>query len=93
MRKLIAVFIVLLGCLAFVGQAAASTSAVYSDCCLHGCKGMTQCAGAGCQACAAPQLAPTPQKPLTINADGSMWHHATATFDTGLQPKPWTPPD
>lgn len=93
MRKLLAVFIVLLGCLAFVGQAAASTSAGYSDCCLHGCKGMTQCASASCQTCAAPQLAPTPHRPQATTADGATWRLAAAPFDAGLQPEPWTPPD
>ncbi|RZL37859.1 MAG: hypothetical protein EOP35_07440 [Rubrivivax sp.] len=93
MRKLLALVLVLSGCLAFIGQAFASTQAGYADCCLHGCKGMAQCASAVCQACAAPQAAPLPGQPPELASDGPLWPLAEATFDAGSRPQPWTPPD
>lgn len=93
MRKLVAVLIVLFGCFAFIGQAVASASAGYSDCCLHGCKGMTQCASVSCQTCAAPQAVPAPELPLAPIGAGMTWCLAAIPFDAGLRREPWTPPD
>ena len=93
MRKLLAIVLVLFGCLAFVGQATASVSAGYSDCCLNGCNGMAQCASAACQACAAPQPAPLMERPATMDAGDTAWQVAPAPFATGPQQEPWTPPD
>ncbi|MFG6429871.1 hypothetical protein [Roseateles sp. LYH14W] len=93
MRKLLAVLAVLLGCLAFVGQAVASVSAGYSDCCLQGCEGMAHCATASCQTCAAPQPAPAPQRPAAPAAEGLQWCSTKVSFDAGSRPEPWTPPD
>lgn len=93
MRKWLAVFVVLFSCLTWVGQAAASASAGYSDCCLQGCKGMSQCASAGCQACAAPQPAPLMGLPVTPVVEAPRWRPAQAAFDTGPCRGPWTPPD
>ncbi|MBI3349364.1 MAG: hypothetical protein HY020_19400 [Burkholderiales bacterium] len=92
MRKLLTVLLVLFGCLTFVGQAVAG-AAGYDDCCLHGCKGMTQCASAACHTCAAPQQAPLPDRPAAPAPDGRHWHESAAPFDTGPRRKPWTPPD
>lgn len=93
MRKLLAVLAVLFGCLAFVGQAAASASAGYSDCCLQGCEGMAHCASATCQTCAAPQPAPAPQRHAVPAAEGVQWGSTAVSFNAGLRPEPWAPPD
>lgn len=93
MRKLFAVFLVLFGCLTFVGQAVASTSAGYSDCCLQGCKGMVHCASAACQACAAPQPAPAPRAMVAHQPDAPHWPLANTSFDAGPRRQPWNPPD
>jgi hypothetical protein len=93
MRKLFAVLLVLFGCLTFVGQAVASASAGYSDCCLQGCKGMVHCASATCQACAAPQPAPAPQAMEAQPADEPHWPFTTMSFDAGPRREPWNPPD
>jgi hypothetical protein len=93
MRKLLAVLAVLFGCLAFVGQAAASASAGYSDCCLQGCEGMAHCASASCQTCAAPQPAPAPQRHAATAAEGVQWGSTAVSFNAGLRPEPWAPPD
>lgn len=93
MRKLLAIVVVLLGCLGLVGQAAASVSAGYSDCCLQGCKGMSQCASAVCQACAAPQSAPPPAVSFTWAVEEPRWQLHQPEFEAGLAREPWTPPD
>ena len=93
MRKLLAVFLVLLGCLAFVGQAVASVSAGYSDCCLQGCKGMAHCASATCQTCAAPQPAPMAEHPTAHAVEEPLWRSTDSSFDAGPRGEPWTPPD
>ena len=93
MRKLFVVLLMLFGCLAFMGQAVASATAGYDDCCLHGCKGMTQCAGATCQTCAAPQPAPLPSQPAAPAADGRHWGAAETAFAAGPRLSLWTPPD
>lgn len=93
MRKWWVVFIVLLGCLGFVGQATASVAAGYSDCCLQGCKGMAQCASASCQACAAPQPAPPAGQPPLQGPEELAWPAADAPFDAGPRREPWLPPD
>ncbi len=93
MRKLIAVLVVLLGCLTFVGQSVASVSAGYSDCCLQGCKGMAHCVSATCQTCAMPQLAPMPERLISEPADTPGWLSTESRFDAGPLSGPWTPPD
>lgn len=93
MRKLLAVLAVLFGCLTFVGQAVASVSAGYSDCCLQGCKGMAHCASATCQTCAAPQPAPAPEQPVASSIEQPPWHSTQVAFDTGPRRGPWIPPD
>ena len=93
MRKLLAIFLVLLGCLTFVGQAVAGAAASYSDCCLQGCKGMAHCASATCQACAAPQPAPLAGQPPPPALQEPAWPVMDARFDAGLRQRPWTPPD
>lgn len=93
MRKFLAFMLVLFSCLTFVGQAVASVSANYSDCCLQGCKGMTQCANAACQACAAPQAAPVPQGMAVPPSKELAGPLPALPFDPGLAPEPWTPPD
>lgn len=93
MRKLLAVLMVLFGWLAFVGQAVAGASAGYSECCMDGCKGMTQCASATCQTCAAPQPAPLGEAlPTAVLADEHLRQSATP-FEAGLRRGPWIPPD
>ena len=93
MRKLLAMVLVLFGCLTFVGQAVASVSAGYSDCCLQGCKGMAQCANVSCQACAAPQPAPMADQAEMPAPDARHWRASPASFDGGPSHEPWTPPD
>ena len=93
MRKLLAVLVVLLGCLTFIGQAAASASAGYSDCCLQGCKGMSQCAHTACQTCAAPQPAPMAGQPPARAVAEPPWPATDTPFDAGTGRGPWTPPD
>jgi len=93
MRKLLAMVLVLFGCLTFVGQAVASVSAGYSDCCLHGCKGMAQCANASCQACATPQPAPLSDQPVVPAPDAGHGCVPQASLDAGPSHEPWTPPD
>jgi hypothetical protein len=93
MRKLLAIVVMLFCGLAFVGQTLASASAGYSDCCLQGCEGMARCANAACQACAAPQPAPmVAQLPAPVTGE-PQWLSAHFSFDAGLRPEPWTPPD
>jgi hypothetical protein len=93
MRKLLTVLLLLFGGLVFGGQAVASVAVGYDDCCLHGCKGMTQCANAACQSCAAPQPAPPPGSPAAPVAEALRWRVASVLFDAGLRCEPWTPPD
>ncbi|RZJ07977.1 MAG: hypothetical protein EOP39_14975 [Rubrivivax sp.] len=93
MRRFFAVFVVLLG-LAFAAQAMASATAGYSDCCLQGCKGVSHCASAACQACAAPQPAPA-QDILRAKAppDPPRWQPAPEPFIESQAAAPWRPPD
>lgn len=93
MRKWLAIVVMLFCGLAFVGQAVASASAGYSDCCLQGCEGMAQCANAACQACAAPQPAPMAAHVAVPVAGEPAWRSADVSFESGQRCKPWTPPD
>ena len=93
MRKLLVAFVMLFGCLTFVGQAVASATAGYSDCCLHGCAGTLQCADAACQGCALPQPALLPDTVALPAHDGRGWHSAALPLDAGPARGPWRPPD
>lgn len=93
MRKLFALVAVLLGCLMFAGQSAAAATAGYSDCCLHGCEGMAQCASASCQACAAPLAAPAGEAVPMATPPGREWRCIAVLPRVGPTREPWSPPD
>lgn len=93
MRKWFAVLVVLLGCLSFAGQSAASAAVGYDDCCLQACEGMLQCANAACQSCAVPHPAPLPGTPSAKAPAGACWREAQTAFNAGCRTRPWTPPD
>lgn len=93
MRKLFALFAVLLGCLLFTGQAVAAATAGYSDCCLQGCEGMAQCASAACQACAAPLAAPAGTAQALPTVPAREWRRVVVSQRVGPTREPWSPPD
>lgn len=93
MQKLLAVLVLLFGCLAVAGQAVASSWAGYSDCCLQGCKGMVHCTNDACQACAASQAAPMQEALVRRIVSGMPWFSCNSTLDSGSPRRPWTPPD
>lgn len=92
MRRFFALFVMLLG-LAFAGQAMASATAGYSDCCLQGCKGVSHCASAACQACAAPQPAPAGDALKLPSPGEPRWQPALVPFISSQATAPWRPPD
>ncbi|MDN3920894.1 hypothetical protein [Roseateles violae] len=93
MRKLLALIAVLLGCLMFVGQSMAATSARYSDCCLQGCEGLMQCANLACEVCVLPQVIPASPSiviPSPAQAEPSL---SGKRLRVGPLREPWNPPD
>lgn len=93
MRRFLALFVVLLGCL-FTAQSTLAATAGYGDCCLHGCKGMTHCAAPGCQACAAGAV--LSMEPATMPGflpSSQQWTDQGVSLLGGWVEEIWHPPD
>lgn len=57
MRKHLAIFILLLGCL-YAAHSSMAVAAVYRGCCIEDCQGPGTCVDMGCPTCHAPAAVP-----------------------------------